>query len=288
LIWNYVDDGYPAQRRRPEDVEHVKTELQFIRYAAAKGWWSREDIRQVTNMIFEQMWTGNPSRMSGLINGMTLGAEDYVNTTSALMGLPSLADAPGGRPELFDYARSVMASAYLFRFDRTPEHGTVDAARVAALSRLLLHRPSAFLNGSRWVGLAADGPGAGPLSLGPGFGALEVRTAGLPLPARTALSGGGMIVLTLPEGEERRVVVSLTYDSDGPSVVELEDGSTRRRLANLVPTIHEDGVERWMRTSFMIPSGPKLGVAGTSGTIQLRLWVGAGVSVHQIEATPMD
>lgn len=288
LIWNYVDDGYPEQRRRPEDVEHVKTELQFIRYAAGKGWWTPEDIRRVTNMIFEQMWTGNPSRMSGLIDGMTLGAEDYVNTTSALMGLPAMADAPGGRPELFDYVRSVMASAYLFRFDRTPELGTVDAARVAALSRLLLHRPAAFLSGSRWVGLAADDPGTGPLSFGPGFGAPVVVTAGLPLSARTALAGGGALVLTLPDGEERRIVVSLTYDASGPSLVDLEDGLSRRRLVNLVPTIHEDGIQRWMRTSFMIPSGPKLGVGGTSGAAQLRLWVGAGVSVHQIEATPID
>lgn len=289
--WNYVDDGYPISKRIAEDISHALVTLQFMRYARSEGWFDDSDMTKLSRTILAQMWRGNPALMNGRVDGSSGGDQEWAWTAAAAVGLAAHANAPGGRSEIFDYARSVIVSSYLTANGAPLATATVDSVRALAIAQLFANRPSAYAPDSRWVRVAgpgdevADGAGGVRFYTADWSPPAPLTSGGVALPARTAAAPNANLIVDLPEGEARRVVISITYRSDESGSVEQWDGSKYVALAPLPSTRFRDGKVGWMRTSFMLlPT--RFDYQTTTAGINVLLQLTSRSSVSRIEATP--
>ncbi|MCB9755278.1 MAG: hypothetical protein H6713_35510 [Myxococcales bacterium] len=291
--WSYVDDGWPIDQRQPEDVSHALVTLQFIRFAGARGWWSDADMARIAKTLRLQMWSGNPARLHGRVDGSSGGESEWSWTRAAVIGFAVHGDAPGGEPAAFDFARSLLVSSYLTPYERPLVGATVDAARALALARMFERRPDAYAPDSRWLTVA--GPGDDALPETPGgvrfytvdWGApADLEVGALTLPARSATATNANLLVDLELEDERPVVVSLTYAAADGGVVQEWDGAEYHPLAPLPATLDQDGERRWMRTSFLLNPAIRHdyqpAVVGTNVLLQTT----SLIDVNRIEATP--
>lgn len=291
-VWNYADDGLPPTSRGPEDVSHALVTLQLMREARDRGWWADNRMAGVAATLTDTIWSGNPARLHGRVDGSDAGDSEWAWTRAAVIGYAAHGNSPGGDPAVFERARALMFSSYLSRFERPLEGGTVDSARTLALALLLARRPDALAHGSEWIQVAEDGDDAIPAAAG------GVRfytadwadptdvVAGLTLRARVATASGANLLVDLDDGESARVLVSVTYSSAASGDVGQWDGAQYVPLAPLPATLHEDGDNRWMRATFELAvdgaADYQASVAGTNVLLQLSA---SGIAVHAIEAT---
>ncbi len=293
LSWHYVDDGWPVDKRVPEDVSHALVTLQFIRFAAERGWWSPDEMAKIASTLRAQIWSGNPARLHGRVDGSSGGASEWNWTRAAMIGFAVHGDALGGDPLAFDLARSLLVSSYLTPFDRPLEGATVDSVRSLAIGRLFEHRPESHAPDSRWSMVAGAGDDALPeMPGGVRFytvdwgDATELTVASLSLPARSATSANANFLVDLEEGDERPVIVSLTYAATEAGVVQEWNGENYQVLTSLPATLDEEGTVRWMRQSLLLDPAIRFdyqgGVVGTNVLLQ----VSAKIDLHRIEATP--
>lgn len=292
--WNYADDGYPVSLRRAEDVSHALITLQMMRFAHERGWWTGGQMQGVATTLLGTMWTGNPARLTGLVDGTRSADREWAWSAAAVVGYAAHGDSAGGDPEVFDAARSILFSSYLSPNARPLEGATVDSVRTLALAMLAARRPPAFAAGSRWEVVAGPGDDAGPTGEG-GVRFYHVDwsdpaplAAGLELPARVATAPNANLLVDLEAGFAGRVVVSLTYRSAVDGTIGEWDGDGYHTLAPLPATRHEDGTVRWFRTTFeLVPSirfDYQEGAPGTNVLLQLSA---RDIAVHRVEATPL-
>ncbi len=291
--WNYVDDGWPIDQRAPEDVSHALVTLQFIRFAHARGWWSDADMAKIVKTLRLQMWSGNPARLRGRVDGSSGGESEWSWSRAAVIGYAVHGDAPGGDPVAFELARSLLVSSYMTPYERPLMGATVDSARALAIARLFEHRPSSHDPDSRWLMVAGPDDDALPQVAGGvrfytvDWGApAELEIGALTLPARSASEINANFLVDLEGGDERPVVVSLTYAATSAGVVQEWDGAEYHPLAPLPATLDQDGQLRWMRTSFLLDPAIRHdyqeGVVGTNVLLQTT----SRIDVNRIEATP--
>jgi hypothetical protein len=290
--WNYADDGYPVALRRAEDVSHALVTLQLMREARAQDWWSDSQMQGVAHTLLDTMWTGNPARLHGFVDGSDGGDNEWSWTRAAVIGYAAHGDAPGGDPEVFDAARSILLSSYLSRYERPLQGATVDSARTLAVALLLAHRPAAFAAGSEWEMAAGPGDDALPAVAGGvrfytvDWGAPGAHAAGMQLPARTATAANANLLVDLHDTDAGRVVVSLTYAAATPGTVGQWDGEVYEPRAALPATLDDEGTVRWMRTTFELDSTVyfdyQAAVVGTNVLLRLST---PDIMVHRIEAT---
>ena len=291
--WNYVDDGWPVDKRVAEDVSHALVTLQLIRFAGERGWWTGDDMAKISRTLGAQIWSGHPARLHGRVDGSSGGDNDWKWTRAAAIGYAVHGDAPGADPVAFDLARSILVSSYLTPYERPLMGGTVDSARTLVLGRLFEHRPQTHLPDSSWSIVA--GPGDDALPEMPGgvrfytvdwAAPAEIGVGGLSLPARRAMTESANMLVDLEEDDTRQVVVSLSYSAATDGIVQEWDGASYHTLATLPATKDASGVVRWMRTSFRLD--PKIrydyqpGQVGTNVLLQVT----SEIDLHRIEATP--
>jgi len=291
--WNYVDDGWPVNKRVAEDVSHALVTLQLIRFAGERGWWTEGDMAKISTTLGAQMWSGHPARLNGRVDGSSGGANDWKWTRAAAIGYAVHGDAPGADPVAFDLARSVLVSSYMTPNERPLMGAIVDSARALVIGRLFEHRPQTHFPDSLWSVIAGPGDDAQPeMPGGVRFYTVdwaapaESGVGGLSLPARRATTENANIVVDLEENDERQVVVSLSYAAATAGVVQEWDGASYNVLTTLPATKDVDGVVRWMRTSFRL--NPQIrhdyepGQVGTNVLLQVT----SKIDLHRIEATP--
>lgn len=294
-VWNYVDDNYPAASRRPEDISHALVTLQLARFALERGWYAEADGAAFSRTLLGQIWSGNPLRLHGRVDGSSAGDDDFTYSRANAIGWAAHGDAPGGDPAVFDYARSIIFSNVLARADVPLEGGRTDAVGVLALARLLAHRPDAFASavGSRWERVA----GAGDDTPSPPEGGTrfyvadwdaprDVTLGGLTLPARVATAANANFLVDLPDGDTRDVVVSIVWESGTSGTVEQWDGTDYTPVAPLPATLDVTGTVRWARTSFRMRPGARFDYEGNPGT-NVLFQITNSVALHRIEATPL-
>ncbi len=289
--WNYADDGYPANLRRAEDVSHALVTLQLMRLARDRDWWTDSQMQGVASTLLGTMWTGNPARLTGFVDGSDGGDNEWAWTRAAVIGYAAHGDAPGGDPEVFEVARSILFSSYLSRYERPLDEATVDVARTLAAALLLARRPGGFEAGSEYEVVA--GPGDDALPVGPGgvrfytvdWAAAQDVAAGLVLPARAATAANANFLVDLDDADVGRVVVSLTYASASTGSVGQWDGATYDPLATLPATRDDEGTVRWWRTTFELDAGRFDYQDGVPGINVLLRVTSPDISVHRIEAT---
>ena len=293
--WNYADDGYPVASRRAEDSSHALVTLQQMALAGERGWWPSNRLQGVSRTLLGNLWTGDPARLAGRVDGTRAGESEWAWTRASVIGWAAQGRAPGADPLVFDTACSIFFTSYLSRFERALEGGSLDAARTLALAHLVSRRPAAFANGTRWRRVASPGDDALPSDAMGGVRFYTVDWAapadtarGLTLPARRATAANANLLVDLPLDVTGRVAVSLTYSSTVATNVAEWDGAAYRELAPLPATIQDDGVVRWARTTFELDPGIRhdyqSGVPGVNVLLQLRA---EGVEVHALEATPL-
>lgn len=291
-VWNYADDGIPPANRTPEDVSHALVTLQLMREARDRDWWADNQMAGVAATLTDTIWSGNPARLRGRVDGSDGGDNEWAWTRAAVIGYAAHGNSPGGDPAVFERARALMFSSYLSRFERPLDGATVDAARTLALALLLARRPDPLANGSEWIQVAEDGDDAIPDEAG-GVRFYTVDwappadvVAGLTLPARVATASGANVVVDLEDSESARVLVSITYSSADAGEVGQWDGAQYVFLAPLPATVHDDGAIRWMRATFELSVDGafdyQAGIVGTNVLLQLSA---NGIAVHSIEAT---
>ncbi|HGG57707.1 MAG TPA: hypothetical protein ENK31_07925 [Nannocystis exedens] len=175
----------------------------------------------------------------------------------------------------FDLARSLLVSSYLTPFDRPLEGATVDSARSLAIARLFEHRPETHMPDSRWSMVAGAGDDALPeMSGGVRFYTVdwadvaELTVASLSLPARSATSSNANVLVDLAAGDERDVIVSLTYAAAEAGVVQEWDGENDQVLTSLPATLDDDGTLRWMRQSLLLDPAIRFDYQGGGGRHQ--------------------
>ena len=289
--WNYADDGYPVALRRAEDVSHALVTLQLMRLARDRDWWTDSQMQGVAQTLLGTIWTDNPARLTGFVDGSDGGVDEWTWTRAAVIGFAAHGDAPGGDPEVFDAARSILFSSYLSRYERPLDGATVDVARTLAVALLLTHRPDRFETGSEYEVIA--GPGDDALPAAPGgvrFYTVDWATpvdvaSGLSLPARTATAANANFLLDLDNADVGRVIVSLTYSSASPGTVGQWDGSTYDELATLPASRDDEGTVRWWRTTFELDAGRFDYQDSVPGVNILLRVTSPDISVHRIEAT---
>ncbi|MCH9688986.1 MAG: hypothetical protein K0V04_46565 [Deltaproteobacteria bacterium] len=290
--WNYADDGYPVELRHAEDVSHALVTLQLMREARGWDWWSDSQMQGVAQTLLSTIWTGNPARLNGYVDGSDGGNNEWSWTRAAVIGYAAHGNAPGDDPEVFDAARSILFSSYLSRFERPLRGGTVDSARTLALALLLARRPDAFAAGSEWTMVAGRGDDAIPEVAGGvrfytvDWAAPSEHAAGLQLPARVATTANANLLVDLEASDAGRVIVSLTYSSAVAGTVAQWDGQQYISLAPLPATADDQGTVRWVRTTFELdPTRYFDYQGGVPGTNVLLQTSASGVAVHRIEAT---
>ncbi|MCA9696149.1 MAG: hypothetical protein KC431_01405, partial [Myxococcales bacterium] len=290
--WHYADEGYPKALVW-EDISHALVTNQFIAFAGARGWWSPADLGKQGLTLLAQMWSDHPARLHGRVDGSSGGATEWTWTKAAVIGYAAAADASGGQPASFDFARSILLSSYLSAHD-VDVQGTTAAVQTLALARLFEHRPSSYDPDSTWLQVAGPEDDAIPQRPGgvrfytvdwsaPG----EVDFAGLAQPARTATAANANLLVDLESGESRPVVVSLTYAAAVDGVIGQWDGDSYLPLAALPASQTEDGVVRWMRTSFLLDSD-RFDYQGAVVGDNVLLQISSLASVSRIEATILD
>lgn len=285
--WNYVDDGYPLDKRSPEDISHALLTLQFLRHAHEKTWLTDAHMARVATTILWQMWSGNPARMHGRVDGSSGGADEWAWTAAATVGMAAHADA--GRAEIFDYTRSAIVSSYMTANGLPIATASVDGVRALAIAMLFAHRPTAFAPDSKWSRVPGDGdtmPGGVRFYTVDWGAPAPLAVDGIPLPARTSTAANANLLVDLDPAETRRVVVSLTYRADTAGTVQQWDGTKYVALAPLPATRNADGTVVWMRTSFLLNTSRFDYESGTPGT-NVLLQLTQLASVARIEATPL-
>ncbi len=286
--WNYVDDGYPVGSRRAEDVSHALVTTQFMRFAAEVGWWNDTDMSRLSRTFTRQMWKGLPARLNGRVDGSGAGDTEWVWTRAAVIGFAANADALGGEPALFDYARSILLSSYLTPFDRALTGASLGPAQMLALARMFEHRPDAYAPDSMWSMVAGPDdtmPGGARFYTVDWNAPTDVDVAGLSLVARVAQTDNANLLVDLSEAAPR-VAVSITYSATTAGDVQQWDGQTYLGLGALPATRAEDGSVRWMRTTVMLNPDRFDYQAGVDGT-NILLQLTNTPTVHRIEATPL-
>lgn len=207
-VWNYVDDGYPTSLRDAEDISHALLTTQFMRFARDRAWFTDGHMAAVAGTFLGQVWSGNPARLHGRVDGSSGGDAEWTWTRAAAIGMAAHGDAPGGLPELYDYARSVAVSSRLTRFAVPRAGGTVDSVGANLLATLMLHRPRDFAPDSRWSRRAVGRAGVSSESAPPSDGARGRRR---PMDAHHlgARSLRGLRLPALGAGGERPLPVHL-------------------------------------------------------------------------------
>lgn len=301
--WKRAVNPAPLNIQIPEDISHALNTLQFLRFCSERGWYSRIDNERVARTILNQMWSENPARMNPRVDGSSAIGDNEDKkrafSSAAMIGLAVHADATGGKPEIFDYARSVFVSSYLTHFGKPIDAASVDAIRCLGLAQLLAHRPFAYQPDSRWSIVAGDsGDQAAPTDAGGGVRFDTHWSSPGPVTSdqepylvgrtTTAPTDSSSIVIDLQEYESRRVVVSVTYLANADGAVQQWDGTAYRHVSSLPTTKTDTNKLVWMRTSFVIDPTRYFdyqpGVAGKN--ISLRFT--KVVSLHRIEATPIN
>jgi len=293
--WNYADDGIAVGSRRAEDVSHALVTLQLMRFAGDRGWFSASQMRGVAATLRDTMWTGNPARLTGRVDGSSGGDREWVWSRAAAIGYAAHGDAAGGDALVFDLARSLLVSTDLARNDRAFD-GSVSATGILTLALLLAHTPSAFDGGSRWTQVAGPGDDALPADAtgGARFYTVEwatprtVTAGATALIGRTATATTANVLVDLPPAVTGRVAVSITWSSASAGTVQQWDGARYDTLAPLPATRDDEGTVRWWRTTFELAAGHRhdyqAGVPGVNVLLQLT---GATPTVHAIEVTPL-
>ena len=287
-VWNYADDGYPVAPR-PEDISHALITLQFMREARDRDWWTNSQMQGVAVTLLSNIWSDNPSRLHGFVDGSDPSdGSEWTWTRAAVVGYAAHGDAPGGDPEVFEAARSILFSSYLSRYERPLSGATVDSVRLLAIAIILARRPASFANGTELE--MAAGPGdqtpGGVRFYTVDWADPADHVAGLTLPARIATAANANVLVDLDDTDDGRVVVSVTYSATASGTIEQWDGTAYHILAALPGTQQDDGVARWVRTTFELdPSiyfDYQAGVPGRNVLLQLST---NGVAVHRLEAT---
>jgi hypothetical protein len=291
--WNYADDGFPIGRRRAEDVSHALITLQFMRMAGDRGWWPPNRMTGVSRTLLGNMWSGHPARLAGYVDGRANDAA-WLWTRAAVVGYAAHGDAVGGDPAVFDYARSILFSSYMSRYDRPLVGASVSGVQALAIALLLTRRPAAFAEGSRWTQAAGPGDDARPDAPG-GVRFYHVdweapaptRAGRLTLEARLASDVNANILIDLEPNYDGRVIVSLTYRSAADGMVQEWDGDRYQDLAPLPATTDDEGVLRWMRTTFELNRAIRFDYQGPIPGTNVLLQITSRPAVHMIEATPL-
>lgn len=293
--WNYVDDGYPVAQRNAEDISHSLLTTQFMRFSRDRGWLSNGHMSALANTFTDAIWSGHPAKMNGRVDGSSAGASDWTYTRAAVLGFAANADAPGGDPLLFDLARSALVSARLARFDLALSSGTVDPVGLDALATLLLHRPSPFAPDSRWSVVAGPGDDVAPVDERGGARFYRVDWAApapstaamLSLVARASTALNANFLVDLPEALTGPVSVSITWRSSAAGAVQQFDGASYRARAPLPATTDENGVERWMRTTFVFDAATAADYERSTPGRNVLFQCTNNLRIHRIEATPL-
>ncbi len=291
--WNYADDGYPVGRRRAEDVSHALVTTQLMRFASERGWWSRSQMRGVASTLRDTIWSGNPARLTGFVDGSSGGESEWTWSRAAAIAYAAHGDAPGGDPLVFEMARSLLFSTDLSRYDRGFD-GNTGTTGILTLALLLSHTPAAFEADSTWRMTAGPDDDAVTGTPGVRFYTVEwaapadVTFGGLELSARRATATTANLLVDLPEGYTGRVAVSLTYSANTAGTVQQWDGSRYHDLAPLTVTRDSEGSARWHRTTFELATAHRHDYQGVDGVNLLLQLTGTSPTIHMIEATPLD
>jgi hypothetical protein len=286
--WNYADDGYPAGLRTPEDVSHALITLQLMRFARERDWWSDADMARIASTLLGRVWTGNPLRLHGRVDGSSGGENEWTWTRAATIGWAAHGDSPGGDPAIFDYARSLYFSTILGAEPVAMDGGTVDAVGVLALARLFAARPDAFASG--WVRVAGDGDMT-PTLEGARFYTVDwdaprdVTVGGLALVARANTELDANFLVDLPEADTRDIVVSIVWQSGTAGAIQQWDGTVYQPVTVLPPTIDASGTVRWARTSFRMRAD-RFDYEAHPG-LNVLFQVTNRIALHRIEVTPL-
>ncbi len=292
--WNYADDGYPVAQRRAEDVSHALVTTQLMREAGERGWWSASQMQGVAATLTDIMWSGHPARLHGFVDGTDGGDNEWAWSRAAAIAYAAHGDAPGGDPAVFEFGRSLYFSSYLSRFERAFEGGTVDSARTLAVALMLTHRPDDLAEGTAWEMVAGPGDDAAPVAPGGvrfytvDWGAPADLSRGLTLPARTSTGVNANLVVDIEDGEDRRILVSLTYASGTTGTLQQWDGVSYRTLGSMPATLDDEGTVRWMRTTFELGADRFDYQGGVPGTNVLLQLTHPAVSMSRIEASPLE
>lgn len=260
-VWNYIDDGYPKDKRVPEDLSHGSITLLFMSFAGERGWWSSSQMHGVSNTLLKNIWTGHPSHLVGRIDGTRVNTSAEVKWSRvAPIGFASHGNSKGGNPAVFDYARSILFSSYLTRYKRPFDNAAVDAIRLFSISLMLSRRPDAFQEGSKWQTIAGglhDDEIPSDLEGGIRFYTVDWESPKdhlfyhLELPGRRAEKYGANILVDYSDSPDEGLVISLTYQSTEAGEIQQWDG-TRYHTVAVLPASSTDGINRWMRTSFLL------------------------------------
>jgi len=292
--WNYADDGYPLAQRRAEDVSHALVTTQLMREAGERGWWSASQMQGVAATLTDIMWSGHPARLHGFVDGTDGGESEWAWSRAAVIAYAAHGDAPGGDPAVFELGRSLYFSSYLSRFERAFEGGTVDGARTLAIALMLSHRPDGLRAGTAWETVAGPGDDAAPAAPGGvrfytvDWGEPADLSRGLTLPARTSTTANANVVVDIEDGEDRRLLVSLTYASATEGVLQQWDGASYRGLGPMPATLDDEGTVRWMRTTFELGADRFDYQDGVPGTNVLLQVTHPAISMSRIEASPIE
>jgi hypothetical protein len=290
--WNYVDDGYPAASRTPEDIAHATNTFQILRYGLDTGTLSRYLTAGIDRTLLRQVWSGNPARLNAFVDGTTSSTFTWDYSKTAAISFAAQASAAGGSPELFDYARSILVSSYLTRHGIHPTNGGPYATQLLALATLFERRPSQFAGDSRWSRVA----GPSDTSLDPAGGVrfysadwsapVPTTFGGMTLPARTDTALFSNVLVDVPPSVTGRIVVSITYSASTSGEAQIWNGSSYLSVCPLPASVDETGTRRWYRTTFVFNAASAFDYE-SNPLKNVLLQFTNRVSVHRIEATPM-
>lgn len=285
IYWNYADEGYP-HARAAEDISHALVTLQFARFARDQGWWTDAQMASIARTLRELVWSANPMRMNGRIDGGRRGEAEWIDTRAATIGWAAHGDSPGGDIAIFDYARSLAFTTLLAAPAVPLEGGTTGAVGVLALARLATGQPPQYDETVRMI--------AGPNDLDVGTARFytvdwdnprTVTVGGLGLPARASTELNANVLIDRPEDDDSNLIVSFVWQSGTDGEVGVWDGDRYRRVTSLPATIAQDGTVRWARTTFEL-APPYFDYQPSIAGTNILLQVTNRIALSEIEVTP--
>jgi hypothetical protein len=287
--WNYCDDGLAT--RRAEDISHALVTLQFMRFAHDHGWWSDADMGAIARTLVGKVWTGNPLRMHGAVDGSSGGDREWAWTRAAAIGWAAIGDAPGGDPAVFDHARSLVFSTQLSAGGVPLEGGLVDSVSGLALARLLAHVPEPFTHS--WTRVAGDGDTEPAAEGGARFYTVDweaprdVTLHGIAIPARVGTTANANFVVDLPDAlATRDVVISIVWEAGSSGAIEQWDGTDYVQVTTLPASLDQAGEVRWARTTFRMRRD-RFDYQGAVPGANVLFQITNRVALHAIEVTPL-
>jgi hypothetical protein len=269
--------------------------LQFVRRATDLGRLNPALQSRAAATILGNMWSGVPARVRAYVDGTDDSEKSWDYASQSTIAFAAHADAPLGRAEIFDYARSLIFSSYLSRYGVNADHGTASPVEAYAIALLALHCPDRFRSDSRWSRVAGASDTRVERRGGVRFyttdwsSPLMRERGGLTLMSRVATAANANVLLDLPEASRAvPTVMSITYSATTNGEVQQWDGARYQTIARLPASFDEMGNLRWWRTSWLIlPASATDYQPSAPGRNVLFQFTSKPV-IHRLEATPLQ